>query len=95
MSKEKDSTTGVGDTDEKLKVVVERSLAKQVAEVVGSLKAAAMKVSDSIRMSPGTLGNSGGGKYHFLPKAMTSCRKTLTLHIRLKGHREGPKKLGT
>ena len=65
-------------------------MVKQVVEVVGSLKAAATKASD-LRISPGTSGNSGGGKYHFLPKVMTSCHKTLTLHIRL----EGPKKLGT
>ena len=46
MSKDKDSTTEEGDIDKKLKAVVEQSVAKQVAEVVESLKAAATKGSD-------------------------------------------------
>ena len=48
-----------------------------------------------LKNEPGTSGNSGGGKYHFMPKGMTSCRKTIDLHIRLNGHREGSEKLGT
>ena len=94
MSKDKDSTTKEGDIDKKLKAVVEQSVAKQVAEVVESLKGAAIKGSDS-GTSPRTSRNSGGGKYRFLPKGMTSCLVRHSPYIRLKGRRKGPQKLGT
>ena len=94
MSKDKASTTEEGDIDEKLKVVVEQSMAKQVAEVVESLKAAATKGSDS-GTSPGTSRNSGGSKYRFLLKGMTSCLVRPSPYIRLNGRRKGPQQLGT
>ena len=84
---------GAGDIDKNLKVIVEQSVVKQVVEIVELLKAAATKASDS-RTSPGTSGNLGGGKYHFLPKGMTSCHMTLTLHIRLNGCKEGSRSVG-
>ena len=58
--------------DEKIKVAVEESMAKQVAEVVETLKVTATKGTDS-KVSPGTISKSGGGKYHFLLKGITSC----------------------
>lgn len=53
-------------------MVVEESMVKQVAEVVEMLKVTATKGMDS-KVSPGTISKSGGDKYHFLPKGMTSC----------------------
>lgn len=61
MSKDKDSKAGAGDIDEKMKVLVEEIVAKQVAEVVETLKVAATKETDS-GTSIKTSRNSGDGK---------------------------------
>ena len=65
------------ETEERIKTAVEENVAKQLAQVVSSLKEATQ--------ASGVQGNSdatrGGGKYHFLPKGMTSRLLTLTLHL--------------
>ena len=58
------------ETEDRIKTAVEENVAKQLAQVAQA--SGLQGNSDSTR---------GGGKYHFLPKGMTSCLLTFILHL--------------
>ena len=70
MSGDKENTPGAGDIDEKIKAVVEERVAKQVAEVVKTLKVATKGTEGT---GFGTSKNFGSGKYYSFPKVAKNC----------------------